>query len=27
LYKNTGKRVYNQTFINDLKEKNDKARM
>lgn len=28
LYKNTGKRFYNQPFINDLlKEKNDKSRM
>lgn len=25
LYKNTGKRFYNQPFINDLKEKNDKT--
>lgn len=27
LYKSTGKRFYNQPFINELKEKNDKARM
>jgi isoquinoline 1-oxidoreductase beta subunit len=27
LYKSTGKRFYNQPFINELKEKNDNARM
>ncbi|NOT73523.1 MAG: xanthine dehydrogenase family protein molybdopterin-binding subunit [Cyclobacteriaceae bacterium] len=27
LYRITGKRFYNQPFINDLKDKNDKARM
>jgi hypothetical protein len=24
LYKNTGKRFYNQPFVNDLKDRNDK---